>query len=136
MNDWEKALWMIEEGFTVAQLKQLQPSDADAWKRLKPIAIENGVRFTVKSKTKDKLTKRIELMKEAISKCDEMGLVAWIDKDGHRWYYTADVMTQHSRSKGTFYSRHMNYLVKEKILLTRFYNRRAMICLLQEEVKE
>ena len=35
MNDWEKAIWLLEEGFTVEQLKELEPSDADAWARLK-----------------------------------------------------------------------------------------------------
>lgn len=39
MNDWERALWMIEEGFTVKELKGLLPSDADAWVRLKPLVI-------------------------------------------------------------------------------------------------
>ena len=37
MNDWEKAIWMLSEGFTFKELKKLKPEDADSWRRLKVI---------------------------------------------------------------------------------------------------
>ena len=40
MNDWEKAVFMLEEGFTPTQLKSLNPSDAEAWIRLKPLILK------------------------------------------------------------------------------------------------
>ena len=46
MSEWSDAIFMLDEGFTLEQLKQLEPSDAEAWRRLKP--------FVYKRKKKEK----------------------------------------------------------------------------------
>lgn len=53
-TDWDKALWMIDEGFTPEQLRELHPSDVDAWRRLKPmLCTDKAARIGSKEETAD-----------------------------------------------------------------------------------
>jgi hypothetical protein len=123
MNDWDKALFMLNEGFTLTQLENLRPSDADAWVRLKTMVVENGIRLNKRySYVKDKLTTKVELMREAINHCEVVHI-----SDGQEWYYTADVESRHDKSKGTFYL-HLNHLKEKKKVSTKHVGKRAVMC--------
>lgn len=93
MNDWQKALWMMEEGFTVAELRELQPSDADAWKRLKPL-VQRTKKNMCSSITESRNEDRMQLMIDALNKCEPV-------KDN--WYYLSDVRDAHVKTPNTFY---------------------------------
>ena len=62
MSGWEKALWMIEEGFTVEQLRELKPADADAWMRLRGVLKKDSV-VLKKTSTVDGDTKKLIIEK-------------------------------------------------------------------------
>ena len=112
MNDWEKALFMLDEGFTMTQLKSLNPSDAEAWIRLKPLVLKRDD-YVKKNTTKDKLKARMELMLNAFDKCKEIS---------NGWYLTVDVRNTHIRSASTFYH-HLDGLK----LITKYEHRRAFV---------
>lgn len=102
MNDWQKAIWMLEEGFTATQLKELEPSDADAWKRLKPL-----VQHTKKNITLSRKDDRMQLMIDAFNKCKPVK---------NDWYYTSDVRDAHVKTQATFY-KHLKELPIEKKMI-------------------
>ncbi len=94
-TDWEKALWMITEGFTPEQLMQLDPSDADAWLRLRPML------HTRKANWKEERRNQVLTeMLDAFDKCEP------IDHGHDRkdaLYLTDSVCKAHIKSKPTFY---------------------------------
>ena len=36
-DGWNLALWMMEDGFSLEQLQELTPTDAESWMRIKPM---------------------------------------------------------------------------------------------------
>mgnify|MGYP003640909675 CR=1 FL=1 len=107
MNDWEKAVFMLDEGFTATELKSLNPSDAEAWIRLKPLVVKRykssvnkscsidnvkGIHKNTKIKIKNKIHKtkqgKMELMIKAFDKCTS---------DSKGWYRISDVIKVHDK---------------------------------------
>tara|TARA_Y100000592_G_scaffold63541_1_gene99054 strand:+ start:148 stop:516 length:369 start_codon:yes stop_codon:yes gene_type:complete len=93
MNDWEKALWMIDEGFTPEQLKELCPSDADAWLRLKPM-LYGGEKKSWREERKVQVLKE---MLDAFDKCEP------VEHGAGPLYRVCDVRDAHIKSTPTFY---------------------------------
>ena len=111
MNDWEKAMFMLEEGFTPTQLKSLNPSDAEAWIRLKPLVLKRDD-YVKKNTTENKLKVRMELMLNAFDKCKEVS---------NGWYLMSNVRKAHVKTTSTFYH-HLHHLnLKTKYIGKRKY---------------
>ena len=118
MNDWDKALWMLEEGFTMTQVKNLEPADADAWKKLKPMLVAQ--RKPSKEITKERKSgQRIAMMKEAIS--NSKG--ATLTLRGEVYYPIAEVLKAHPRSMGQFY-KHLNILNNDEKMIIKIRKQR------------
>ena len=111
MNAWDKALWMLEEGFTTAQLKKLSPSVADAYKLLKPMLGDQ--QKPSKEITKErKFGDRITMMKEAIS--NSHGDILLIK--GEVYYDITKVRDAHKRSGSAFYAQ-LKKLVNDRMII-------------------
>lgn len=124
MNDWEKALFMLDEGFTITQLKSLNPSDAEAWIRLKPLVVKRysssvdkscsihdvkGIHASTKKVLLKKMRKtregKMELMNKAFNKCTG---------DSKGWYLINDIIKAHNKSIHTVYKHIKDLELKTK----------------------
>jgi hypothetical protein len=132
MSDWDNALWMIEEGFTAAQLKELPPSDADAYRRLKPMLVDankpSSSHQTIK-KT-DRKQRRIGLMRDAMLHLHRYRV-------GEKtWFKFKDVRDAHEKSVTTVYHDLLSLQkagVVEKMTKTGGHNSGAYIRFIDEE---